>query len=229
MLSKIAEVTFALVLVAGVPALAFATARSSEVPRLPRRALYFSAVLSQWMLAAVGAIVVYATSPGFSGAGFRAVSLGPFWRWTVLLTAVTLTALGLIVLLQRRGWWPAESPLVYLLLPETFGEKLWAVMGIAPTAAVCEGFLYRGYLLGELSRGFHSVYWGWAVSSFAFGLAHVYQGWNGMVRAAALGALLAWPVVRLGTLYPSMASHFLIDAVALAWLGPRFLRRESHS
>jgi hypothetical protein len=47
-----------------------------------------------------------------------------------------------------------------------------------------------------------------------------------MVRAGLLGALLAWPVVQMGSLYPSMTAHFLIDAVALLWLGPKFLRQE---
>jgi membrane protease YdiL (CAAX protease family) len=45
-----------------------------------------------------------------------------------------------------------------------------------------------------------------------------------VLRAAVLGALLAYPVVRLGSLYPSMLAHGLIDALALVWLGPRLLR-----
>lgn len=48
-----------------------------------------------------------------------------------------------------------------------------------------------------------------------------------MIRAAALGALLAWPVVRTGSLYPAMAVHFLIDAAVLGWLGPRMLKAEA--
>ena len=48
-----------------------------------------------------------------------------------------------------------------------------------------------------------------------------------MVRVALLGALLAYPVLRLESLYPSMAAHFVIDVVALVWLGPRFLERKA--
>jgi membrane protease YdiL (CAAX protease family) len=40
---------------------------------------------------------------------------------------------------------------------------------------------------------------------------------------------LAVPVIRTGSLWPSIAAHFLIDAVALAWLGPRFLARPTPS
>jgi CAAX protease family protein len=116
--------------------------------------------------------------------------------------------------------------MVRLLMPENGREKLWALFGLAPTAGLCEEFLYRGFLLAEMTAWFHSAGWGVVVSSAAFGLAHTYQGLNGMVRAGLLGALLAWPVVHLGSLYPSMAAHFLIDAVALLWLGPRFVRQE---
>jgi membrane protease YdiL (CAAX protease family) len=44
-----------------------------------------------------------------------------------------------------------------------------------------------------------------------------------MVRASLLGALLAYPVIHFGSLYPSMLAHGLIDALALVWLGPKIL------
>ena len=116
--------------------------------------------------------------------------------------------------------------MVHLLMPESRLERWWALLGLAPTAGICEEFLYRGFLLSEASGWFHSALWGIVISSLAFGLAHVYQGVNGMFRAALLGALLAYPVVAVGSLYPSMTAHFLIDAVALLWLGPKFLKPE---
>ena len=157
------------------------------------------------------------------------MALSRFLGWTLLITMVSVLGLGFFLLLERRGWWPQESEMVRLLLPENTREKLWAMFGLAPTAGFCEEFLYRGFLLAEVSGWFHSVVWGVVVSSVAFGLAHVYQGVNGMLRAALLGALLAYPVVRLGSLYPSMTAHFLIDAAALLWLGPRFVKQESPS
>ena len=226
MLSKVVGFLFVLLLVAGVPALSFATSRRSQIRLLPRPALYFSAVMSQWVLAALGLFVVLATSPGFRAMGFRSVSLSSFLRWTALLTLISLAGLGLFLFLERRGWWPAESELVHLLIPTTRLEKVWSALLVAPTAALCEEFLYRGYLLNQLSQWFQSPPWGWGLSSLAFGLAHVYQGSGGMLRSAALGALLGLPVVNLGSVYPSMATHFLIDAVALVWLGPKVLRQE---
>lgn len=228
-LTKSAEVLFALLLVAGVPVLSRATARRPELRMIPRPDLYLSAVVSQWILTVVGVAVVLVGGPGFQAMGFRGISLGDFLLWIVLLAGVSLGGLGLVVILESRGWWPPESDLVFLLLPANRREKLLALLMVAPTAALCEEFLYRGYLLSQLGVWLGGNLWAWVISSLAFGLAHAYQGWNGMARAALLGGLLAYPVVRLGSLYPSMAAHFLIDAVALIWLGPRFLAPPSSS
>ena len=224
MLANLIGSLFVLLLVAGVPALSYLPAHRAQIRLIPRPDLYLSAIISQWFLAALGALVVFTTGPGFRATGFRAIPVGAFARWTLLLTVVSLAALGLVLLLERAGWCPEEPELVHLLLPETRREKLLAVLTLAPTAAVCEEFLYRGYLLAQLSRWFEPLPWAWIGSSVAFGLAHAYQGFNGMVRAALLGALLAYPVICLGSLYPAMVAHFVIDAVALAWLGPRFLK-----
>lgn len=229
MLSTAEGILFALLLVAGVPALSLLTARARDLRAVPRLDLYLSALLSQWLLAALGVIVVITSSAGFSATGFRAVSPSAFLLWTLWVAGTALAGLGLLMFLERFGWWPPEAPLVRLLIPESLQEKLWAALMVAPTAAFCEEFLYRGYLLFQLSQWFHSMPWAWAGSSAAFGLAHGYQGFAGMLRAGALGALLAYPVVRLGTLYPSMAAHFLIDAVALAWLGPKFLKSQART
>lgn len=225
MLSRAVETVFVLLLLAIVPFLSLITTRGIELREIPRRALYLSAAIPQWLLAALGAGVILLTSRDFSTIGFRRVPARTLLDWSALLALGFLVALGLVLALERRGWWPRETDLVYLLIPEKLSEKLWCVFVLAPTAAFCEEFLYRGYLLAVLSARLHSVGWGWVVSSVAFGLAHTYQGVSGVVRAGLLGALLAYPVVCLGSLYPSMVAHLLTDAIALSWLGPAFLRR----
>jgi membrane protease YdiL (CAAX protease family) len=223
-LSILLEAAFVLILVVAVPVLSFRTARRPEIKLLPRPSLYFSAATSQWLLTALGIAVLSASSIKLSEAGFHLVRWPTFFFWMAVLTGASLVALGLVIWLEHKGWWPREPELVYALIPRTRVEKVWAVLVIAPTAALCEEFLYRGFLLAVLSQWFHSAAWGCALSSAAFGLAHAYQNLSGMARAALLGALLALPVIRAGTIYPSMASHFLIDAVALVWLGPRMMK-----
>ena len=226
MLSTLVRIAFSLLLVVGVPLLSWRSARPEQVQGVPKTALYFSAVVSQWVLAAIGVLVILVAGPGWSTIGLTPVDASGFLKWTLALLLVSVAGLGLVLLLEQRGWWPKESDMVQLLMPENAREKLWAVLGLAPTAGLCEEFLYRGFLLAEATAWLHSAAWGVLVSSVAFGCAHAYQGLNGMARAGLLGALLAWPVVHLGSLYPSMTAHFLIDAVALLWLGPKFVRQE---
>ena len=227
MLAKIAGIFFILLLVAGVPALSFLTARQSKIRMAPRRALYLSAVLSQWVLAALGVVVVLANFGNFAAVSLRPIAGPIFLRWTVALCLGALAFQGILMVCEHYGWWPAESETVRLLLPETWQEKLWCVLLVAPTAALCEEFVYRGYLLTQLSAWFPSREWAWGASALAFGLAHTYQGFNGVLRAAVLGALFAYPVLCWGSLYPSMAAHFIYDSLALIWLGPCFLKLES--
>jgi membrane protease YdiL (CAAX protease family) len=219
MLTTLIAALFTALLVGGVPALSYSSTRNSQVRELPRLALYVSAVFSQWVLTVLGLGVVFLVAREVFRVGFRAVPLVDALGWAAGVALVSLLALGLVLLCERRGWLPQESELVNLLIPETTREKVWSVVIVAPTAAFCEEFLFRGFLLTQLNHWFHSVGWAWVACSVAFGLAHSYQGWSGMIRAGLLGALLAYPVVRFGSLYPSMLAHWLIDAVALVWLG----------
>jgi uncharacterized protein len=222
-LSDSLQVAFALIVVVVVPVVSIASTRQAEIRSVPRLAIYLSAVLSEWLLALVGGAVVLVASTKLSPGGFRTCSLAAFATWTSLLSGFALAGLVGILVAERRGWLQPESELVHLLMPSTRREKLWAALLVAPTAGFCEEFIYRGFLLSVLSHWCHSLLWGWSLSSLAFGLAHIYQGVSGVLRVTIMGALLAWPAVHLGSLYPSMTSHFLIDAVALVWLGPRLL------
>jgi membrane protease YdiL (CAAX protease family) len=227
MLATLIAALFTVLLVVGVPALSYSTARSREIREVPRLVLYISAVFSQWLLTLVGFAVVWLVARGVFVQGFAVVSLANTLQWAGSIALASLLPLGLVIYLERHGLLPRESELVRLLIPETFREKLWSVLILAPTAAFCEEFLFRGYLLTQLDNWLHSMGGAWILCSVAFGLAHFYQGWGGMIRAGLLGALLAYPVVELGSLYPSMLAHWLIDAVALVWLGPWLMRNDA--
>ena len=227
MLAKALLVLFVLFMVVGVPVLSLSTARDSQLRQMPRLAVYLSAAISQWALAGLGLLIFFLSSLSAFSVGFRRLSPLTALTWAGALVAFSIAGICLGLFLERLGWWPAEAPLVCLLIPKTRQEKCWSVLLLAPTAALCEEFLYRGLLLAQLSQWLRSGVWAWTASSLAFGLAHVYQGWNGMLRAFLLGALLAYAVIHLGSLYPSMLAHGLIDALALAWLGPEFLPPES--
>jgi CAAX protease family protein len=225
MISKSIAILLTLFLIAGVPILSQTSAQPEKLRQVPRTALYFSAAFSEWILALAGVIAVLAGPAGFASFGFRGISGAAFAKWTLILAATTIAGLGVVIFFERLAWLPDETEIVYLLMPATRREKLWALFVVAPTAGLCEEFLYRGFLLAQLSAWMHSALWALAISSVIFGFAHVYQGPSGIIRAALLGALLALPVVRTGSLYPGMLAHATIDAVALLWLGPRFLKQ----
>jgi uncharacterized protein len=223
--AKLINGVFVLFLLGGLPVLGVRTMRQADPSIIPRRALYFSAALSQWLLVALTFIIALTSPAAF--AKFHPINPAQFGKWAVALLLISLSGIGAVLILEKGGWWPEESKWVYALVPRTTREKLWALALLAPTAGFCEEFVYRGYLLTQLFGYLHSVAGAWIISSLAFGLAHAYQKPSGVARAALLGALLAWPVVRLGSIYPSMAAHFLIDAIALVWLAPATLKRES--
>ena len=224
MVERAAEIGFLLLMVAGIPVMSWLTARDRQLRTLPRPSLYLSAAASEWLFVALGLAAVRVARLGAGELGFRGIPLETLAAWTAMVMVLTAAGFALQALLERWGWWPEEAELVYLLMPQTRTEKIWAVALVAPTAALAEEFLYRGYLFAMITRAFGSSAAAWALSSAAFALAHSYQRPSGMARAALLGALLAWPVVRTGSLYPAMAAHFLIDAVMFGWLGPKLLK-----
>ena len=224
MVERLAEIGFLLVLVAGIPVMSWITACDPQIRTAPRIAIYLTAALSEWLFAGMGLAAVRVARLSAPLIGLHGIPWRDFVRWTALVVGISGVGLAFVLLLERRGWWPEESDLVYLLMPRSRGEKIWALALVAPTAAIAEEFLYRGYLFAIIARSLHSTVWAWSLSSAAFGLAHLYQRPNGMIRAALLGALLAWPLAHTGSLYPCMAAHFLIDAVALGWLGPKMLK-----
>ena len=223
MAARIISALFMLFLVVGIPVLSLSTARDLRLRQMTRLELYASATISQWVLAVLGAVVFFLGSRSAFSIGFRTLAPAPCLIYAGALAALAVAGILLSLFLERRGWWPEESELTCRLIPRTRREKAWSLLLLVPTAALSEEFLYRGLLLAQVSQWLRSGVSAWAVSSLAFGLAHVYQGWSGIVRASLLGALLAYPVFHFGSLYPSMLAHGLIDALALLWLGPKFL------
>jgi membrane protease YdiL (CAAX protease family) len=227
MFSTLIAVVFTLILVVGVPLLSLSNAGNSQIRNLPRLDLYLSAIFSQWVLTLVGWGVVFLVARKVLRQGFGAMPLVPLLEWGVGIAAASILALILVIWCERRGWLPPEPELVYLLIPKTPREKVWAALIVSPTAAFCEEFLFRGFLLTQFHDWLHSLLWAWIVTSAAFGVAHFYQGWSGAIRAGLLGALLAYPVMQWGSLYPAMLAHWLIDTVALLWLGAWMVDRIS--
>ena len=69
---------------------------------------------------------------------------------------------------------------------------------------------------------------GLVVGCVTFGLAHVYQGYKGVLGTTAMGAMFTWLYLDSGSLLRPMIMHAAIDVVALVvrptlvrWLSSR--------
>ena len=99
------------------------------------------------------------------------------------------------------------------LLPENSKELGWFVFGVSFTAGVCEELLFRGFLIHYL-EGLLGLPAAVLISSVLFGLCHVYQGWQNVVRTGLVGLTLALIYLWSGSLILVMVLHFAIDAYA---------------
>jgi len=220
---------FALFLLAGLPALSWASiliVRRKKGVLPPRLKLYRSVILFDWVLAVLAFDVLMGQELDLEWVGFDFVGSGVFLGWCLALAVGSVVIVTFVHWLEARGWL-RPGLRGFRLVPETRSERLACVLLLAPSVGFCEELLYRGYLMAELPSWLHAnpLASSWALSSLAFGLAHIDQGFGGVVRATMLGALWTCPVMHSGTLYPSMVVHAVYDAVVLAWLGPKLLRR----
>lgn len=181
----------------------------------------------QWAWAAVIAAAVL-LSPGvaWGDLGLRAPSA---WGPLVAAGLGFALALGVIWVLSRASRsgrpGPALAPsaepggdVIAGLAPQTRGERRMAA-ALAVTAGVCEELLYRGLLI-VLGVSFGLPVWAAAVlSCVLFALAHLYQGWWGLVGPGVLGALLTVLYLGTGSLLFPILLHAAVEARSLLFTG----------
>lgn len=204
---------YAMLLLIGLPALATRDAgRVDEIERAAefRQAIYISVALSLLLVAAVTVGVgVWRKVPGRE-LGWSVTEAAPAMAWTGGATLAGLLVIwGVSRLARRVGW--SEGRIAWLLMPRSAREKR-AFLVLAGVGAVCEEYVYRGFLLWLVASWSGSVGAAVVVTSVSFGLAHGYQKVPGILRATLLGALLAAPVVVTGSLFPAVVAHFWINA-----------------
>ncbi len=124
--------------------------------------------------------------------------------------------IGAALVIARRGRKPAAAPeSIAFLLPGTRSERRWAG-AVAVTAGVAEELVFRGLFLAlgiglvGLSPLLAAI-----LVSVVFGLAHVYQGAQGVLTTALLGGVLAAIVLNTESLLPAILLHVLIDLRSL--------------
>ena len=174
-----------------------------------RGALYRQALAIQWGLAAlVGAIWI--------ARGRTADSLGLVVSWSpqfLGMTAVTVIAIGLLMVQNRRGQRDPEVLEAVLkklghverMLPRTPAE-LGMFKALSVTAGFCEELLYRGFLMWYVTHWLPLVP-GLLVVSLLFGFGHSYQGVRGVITTMLVGVVLGLVYLVAGSLLPAMLLH----------------------
>jgi membrane protease YdiL (CAAX protease family) len=134
------------------------------------------------------------------------------------LAAVGGIVIGLVLARRRKDAAPVRSPRVaggdklLRMLPRNRSER-WSFAALAVTASITEEVIWRGFGLGLLFMLLpHApVAIPIVLAALAFGWAHLYQGWTGVLATAVLGGLFAWLYWATGSLLWPMLLHVLVD------------------
>ncbi len=127
---------------------------------------------------------------------------------------------GALPLVWLVGWlqsfvlpipWDLLEGLEELVTADTLGRYLWLVTVLAVTPALCEEAVFRGVLLGA-TRTLEP----WRVvvlNGVVFGAFHLsFETVIRFLPTAILGMLIAWAVLRTGSIWVGVLMHFLNNA-----------------
>jgi uncharacterized protein len=186
---------------------------SCELTSRERVNLYLSTIAFQWTVSVVICWRCLAHGVDLSWLGLRL----PILSRGILATAVlsALLVVNQIVGVKRLAGLPSEkrglvAQLAERLLPRTLTDKCVGI-GLVLTVAICEEFIYRGFIEWLFQSGLSSVLAGAVVSAGLFALAHLYQGRRGLISTFIVGLIFSATRIWTGSLIPSMIIHFATD------------------
>lgn len=199
---------------------------SQADPAWARWWLWASNIGEQWWLVACGAAIWMASGRSWTSFGF---TVPDGWRlWTSIALFLLLAAYFVYAVATVARSSDARASVrqqffgeLATVLPQTRTEMYW-VGGASLTAGFCEEFLFRGYFIWVFAPWLG--WWGAAALSLVvFAIAHIYQGWNGVLRVGIVGAGFTLAVAIFDSLWPAIALHALNDLGAgiMAWLALR--------
>jgi membrane protease YdiL (CAAX protease family) len=155
-----------------------------------------------------------------SGVSVRAIGLQPPQPRILLLLIVAALAFTAAIKLMPVHV-PAEKRPVLPSLPWTHSDRWFMLLVVAPTAAICEETIYRGFLLRFLAT-LIGLWPAMIVQALLFAYMHggIHQPLFLFANGSILGFLLALLVSWRGDLRAAMSIHFLIDALQFSLIPP---------
>jgi uncharacterized protein len=182
-----------------------------------RLALYASTIAFQWL--AAGIIFWRCAAHRYSGAQLGLALGRPAATVTIGLAIATLLTSNQIFSIRRLATFPPKKQgllvrIARQLMPHTHEETL-VFIALVATVAVCEEFLYRGFVqtvFEDAAQG--RVVVGILVSAVFFAAAHFYQGRRGLIVTFLIGLLFSLTRSWTGSILPSVIAHFAADLSA---------------
>ncbi len=205
--------------------------RIQQLMRIPRTSkaerltLYASTMAFQWLLSA---IVLWRITVDRIPASRLGLAISH-----PLLVGVVAFVLAVVILanqlfsLRRLAITQADesSILVQMALkvfPQDAVERL-AFFAVVVTVAICEEWIYRGFVQHMFHDWGNSAAAGIFGSALLFAGAHLYQGRRGLASTFAVGLIFSAVRFWTGSLIPSVSAHFVADLTA-GYLAPSFVR-----
>ena len=181
-----------------------------------RPKLYRETQLLEWSFLAVLLAVFFGLSRDLSTLGFVAAGGTGFWICAALIAA------GSIVLILSTKSCRQLSQAERDKQRTSFGDlghflpqddrDLASFYRVSVTAGIVEEIVFRGFVLWYLSF-FMALWPAVLVSSVAFGLAHSYQGFSGIMRTGLVGLAFGVLFVVSGSIWLPIVGHVLVDVL----------------
>jgi len=184
---------------------------------------YYNSIALLWGAVLVVFILCFIGKISLLDIGFRLIS----FKYNIWFTVVTLILSGLLfaiisyqtilLLTSAKSREEAKKQIVdgegaANMLPRTKKEKrLFSFLSFS--AGVCEEIIFRGFLMFLLLAIFPDIpiYFIILIPSIIFGIGHLYQGLQGVIKTGVFGALLMCLFLVTDSLLLAIVLHFLAD------------------
>ena len=191
--------------------------RQERLTTADRLALYASTLAFQWLAAAVALWRALAHRVTLAQ---LALALPRPWLALAIGTGLaSLLVVSQFISLRRMARLPEDQrgligQIARNVMPQTTAERLGFV-ALVTTVAICEEFLYRGFVQSIFQQaGTGSSIVGALISAAFFSAAHLYQGKRGLASTFVMGSIFSAARIVTGSLLPSMLAHFATDVTA---------------
>lgn len=179
-----------------------------------RLVLYASTIAFQWL----GTFIAFwrCMARGYSTHQLALALPQPVKTLAIALILVALVTANQIFSIRRLARLPVEkqgsvAEITRRLVPRSLEENL-VFLALVATVAVCEEFIYRGFVQAAFQNLlFESALLGALSSALFFSAAHLYQGRRGLIITFFAGILFSFLRLWTASLLPSVAAHFAAD------------------